>query len=167
MNVKNKIPRILIAGLGNELLADDGVGVHAVRELLKYPPVSGIIIVEVGTAVLNALHLIEWADRIIALDAMQAGAPVGTIYEFGVHDAAENSRQVSLHELNFMAALRFLPARHCIPEVNILGVEPETISYGLELSPAVQAALPRLVARVRTMITGNPEKTVTSCMSYL
>ena len=58
-------PRILIVGIGNALLQDDGVGVHAVRELIKDPP-SGVMCVEVGTAVLDALHLIEWADKIEA-----------------------------------------------------------------------------------------------------
>ncbi len=71
--------RILVAGFGNLLLKDDGVGVHAIRAL-RQDPLPGVIAVEVGTAVLDALHLFEWAERILAIDAMQAAGPAGTIY---------------------------------------------------------------------------------------
>ncbi len=65
-------PRILIAGMGNILLKDDGVGVHAVK---RFPPAESgeYRAVEVGCAVFDALHLFDWAERILLIDAMQAG----------------------------------------------------------------------------------------------
>lgn len=144
-------PRILVAGLGNLLLKDDGVGVHAVRALHHEVP-RGVRAVEVGTAVLDALHLVEWADRILAIDAMQAGGDPGTIYRFGISDVAEAAVTASLHEVDLRAALRFLTSGHR-PEIAVLGVEPETIETGLELSPGVQAALPRLVATAQDIVT--------------
>ncbi len=77
---------ILVAGLGNLLLADDGVGVHLVRALEGTTP-RGVTVVDVGTAVLDALHLFEGADRVLALDAMQAGGAPGDIYVFNLDDA--------------------------------------------------------------------------------
>ncbi len=150
MKHKSRKPRILVAGLGNLLLMDDGVGVHAVQELQKAPP-EGAVVAEVGTAVLNALHLIEWADKILALDAMQAGGAPGTVYAFGVDDVDRGGIQASLHELNLLAALGFLKNK-TRPEIVILGVEPERIDYGLELTPAVAAALPQLTAAVRELV---------------
>jgi hydrogenase maturation protease len=147
---KCRQPRILIAGLGNYLLMDDGVGVHAVQALQQEPP-PGAVVAEVGTAVLNALHLIEWADKILALDAMQAGGEPGTIYRFGVDDVERGGIQASLHELNLLAALGFLQDK-ARPEIVILGVEPEKIDYGLELTPAVAAALPQLTAAVHDQV---------------
>ena len=152
MGPKPRPPRILIAGLGNYLLGDDGIGVHAVRALQQTPP-PGAVLAEVGTAVLDALHLLEWADKILAIDAMQAGGTPGTIYAFGAEDAAGPGMQVSLHELNLLAALRFLP-RQAKPEILIVGIEPETIDYGLDLSPAVAAALPELTQEVRKIVSG-------------
>ena len=73
--------RILIVGLGNVLLKDDGVGVHAVRELQKNPP-DRLCVADVGTAVLHAVHLLEWAEKVIAIDAVKAGGAPGTIYAF-------------------------------------------------------------------------------------
>jgi hydrogenase maturation protease len=150
MPCKFKKPRILIAGLGNLLLMDDGVGVQAVQELQKNPP-AGAVVAEVGTAVLNALHLLEWADKILAIDAMQAGGAPGTVYAFGTEDVAKGGIKASLHELNFLAALDFLKAK-VKPEIIIFGVEPERSDYGLELTPAVAAALPQLTAAAREQV---------------
>lgn len=147
-----KTPRILIAGLGNLLLKDDGVGVHAVQELQQNPP-KGTKVVEVGCAVLDALHLFEWADIVLGIDAMQAGGAPGTVYRFGIDDVAEDNHHASLHEVNLVSALRFLP-EDARPEIAMLGVEPEIIDYSLDLSQSVSAALPQVVEVVRSMVEG-------------
>ncbi len=142
--------RILVVGLGNLLLADDGVGVHAVRELSRSRR-RGVTVAEVGTAVLDALHLFERADRVLAIDAMQAGGPPGQIYSFSLEDAENPHSKVSLHDFGLRSIFEFLntPRR---PEILVLGVEPQTIDYGLDLSPAVRAALPRLLEEVDAAI---------------
>jgi hydrogenase maturation protease len=177
--------RTLVAGLGNELLMDDGVGIHVVRALLsdaarqsgdrtfQQPnpggprhmpaegeaavygpeptddlPASGALVVEVGTALLDALHLLEWADRVIAVDAMQAGSEPGTVYRFGPDDVDRPEAAWSLHELGLVAALRLLPD-NCIPPITIFGVQPGRIDYGLELTAPVAAAVRKVVAAVR------------------
>lgn len=145
---KTRRIRTLVVGLGNVLLKDDGVGVHAVKELRKILPPQ-ILAVEVGTAVLDALHLFEWAERIIAIDAMQAGGPPGTIYSFGVDDVKDQGIEASLHEMGLIAALRFMKGRR--PALSILAVEPESLDFGMELSTPVQAALPKLVAAAKRM----------------
>ncbi len=142
--------KILIIGLGNLLLRDDGVGVHAVHELQKAPP-PGVQVVEVGTALLDALHLFEWADRILAIDAMQAGGPPGMLYSFGVSDVEDYRPQASLHEIGLLAAFRLLPGGKR-PPIVILGMEPAVIDYGLDLSPEVHFAMPALIQCVRDMV---------------
>lgn len=139
--------RILVAGLGNLLLRDDGVGVHAVRALQQSPP-PGAIAVEVGTAVLDALPLLERAEKVLAIDAMQAGGAPGSIYRCRVSDVAGQRDSASLHEVSLLSVLHFIPADKR-PEISILAVEPRTIDYGLELTPEVEAALPQVVELVR------------------
>jgi hydrogenase maturation protease len=151
MRPDRKKPRILIAGLGNVLLRDDGVGVHAIREMQKNP-LPGVLAVEVGTAVLDALHLFEWADRILAIDAMQAGGPVGTLYFLRISDIEDRNPQASLHELSLLAALRFLPDGKR-PPIVILGVEPGIIDYGLALLPQVEAILPLVIHSVKEIVS--------------
>ena len=127
------------------------MGVHAVRALQEDPP-PGAVVVEVGVAVLDALHLVEAADHILAIDAMQAEGEPGAVYAFGADAVAQNDMQVSLHELNLLAVMRFLPADHPKPTIAILGIEPQTIDYSLELTPPVQAALPLLLEEARRIV---------------
>jgi hydrogenase maturation protease len=142
--------RILVAGLGNELLADDGVGVHAAR-MLAAGPSCGAVVVEVGTAVLDALHLFAWADRVLAIDAMLAGGPPGTVYRFGPDSVADEGGEVSLHELGLLGTLRLLPVDE-LPRVTVLGVEPGDIAFGLDLSPPVAGALGTVAAEARALV---------------
>jgi len=151
MGCNRKNPRILIAGLGNILLKDDGVGVQAVRELQRDPP-PGALVVEVGKAVLDALHLFERAERILAVDAMRAGGSPGTIYSFSVNDVAEPGQKASLHELSLLGALRLLP-NHQVSQIMILGVEPESIDYGTDLSPTLQAMMPKLTQIMKEIVS--------------
>jgi hydrogenase maturation protease len=159
--------RILVAGLGNELLRDDGVGVHVAREVRKRLsgggsgdsgeecsealPERGVCVVDIGTSVLDALHLFAWADRVLAVDAMQAGRRPGTIYSFSVGDVEEGGVHTSLHELGLIAVLRFLPEAER-PAVSLIGVEPAVIDYRLELSPDVQAAVPAAAGHVCRLV---------------
>jgi len=142
--------RVLIAGLGDLLRRDNGVGVQAVRELQKDPP-AGVRIVEVGTDVVDDLHLLEWADRILAIDAMQAGGSAGTLYSFQVSNGEDRNPQSSLHSLTLLTALRFLPDGERPPLV-ILGVEPATNDYGLNLSTKVRSTLPVLIQSIREIV---------------
>ncbi len=82
---------------------------------------------------------------------MNSFPSAGTLYSLRVSDAEERSRQASLHELNLLAALGFLPDGKR-PPVLFLGVEPAVIDYGLDLSPEVQSTLPVLIQSVREIV---------------
>lgn len=139
-------PRVLVAGLGNSLMRDDGAGVLACRAwLAARPHPCHCLVAEVGTAIYSALHLLEWADRILVLDAMQAGGPPGSLYLADGRALEVKPVGASLHDLTLLGALSLLsPTRP--REVRVLGVEPEVLRLGTEPSPAVAAAIPALVA---------------------
>lgn len=147
---RRKPLRILVAGLGNLLLQDDGVGVHAVRELARHRR-SGVVVAEVGTALFDALHLLEWADKVLAIDAMQAGNPPGTIYLLAGDSVEQRGSLTSLHELGLHSAFTLI-RRVRNPETMIIGIEPEIIDYGLQLTPSVQAGLPAVVQQAREVV---------------
>ena len=150
MNHEEKQIEVLVVGLGNELLTDDGAGVHVIRLLQNEPPTEGVVFTEVGTAILHAQYLLEQAACVIAIDAVQAGDEPGTLYLFDM-DQAELNRPASLHELGIVGVLQLIPQQNR-PRTVVLGVEPETIDYGMELSPVVRAAAGRVVKIVREMI---------------
>ena len=142
--------RVLVVGLGNLLLRDDGVGIHAARALMHDPP-PGALVVEVGTAILSALHLLEAADRIIALDAVHAGGAPGTVYVFDARGERRDQPYTSVHEMGILNTLAMM-APEARPHLKVIGVEPEVIDYGLELSPTVGRALEQMLAEARRIV---------------
>ena len=149
--------RILIAGLGNELLGDDGVGVHATRLVRALRPADWgreIAIVEVGVAVLDVLPLLERVDRVLAIDAMRAGCAPGTLYAVAESGIADWDRRAGMHEMGLVGAMRLMTGPK--PRMAVLGVEPERIDYGMELSETVKRVVPGVAAaainRVRRWI---------------
>ena len=141
--------RVLIAGLGNLLMGDDGVGVHVVELLQAASLPRGVLAVEIGTGPMDALHLLEWADEVLAVDAVAAGGVPGTIYRLNLADVLEEAGAASLHELGLRTVCRMIPPERR-PVVTIYGVEPAVIDFGVSLSPAVEQAVPELVRQIRS-----------------
>ena len=143
---------ILLAGVGNLLMSDDGVGVHAIAELQR-EPIPGVTMADIGTAILHGMSFAESASRVLVIDAANGGQPPGTVYFFEAGEAAPLSPTSSIHALGLREAMRFLSQR-TPPPISIIGVEPQTIAYGMELSPPVRAALPGVVALARSTVAG-------------
>lgn len=136
--------KILIAGLGNLLLSDDGVGIHAVRELAEFQ-MDGVQTADIGTAVFHAMHFLEHADRVLLIDAVKAGGQPGDIYLLDAEDVCEDGPATSIHTLGVRSLARLMPAPHRCPPMTVLGVEPGSLEYGMDLSAPVQAALPKVI----------------------
>ncbi len=143
----------LVLGIGNLLLGDDGVGVHAARRLLKEGQPPGTEVLEVGTAILDALPALEHADRILVLDAVKADGPPGTVYRLPFDECEPPSTIASLHGFD-LSRVMALAGRESVPEVIVLGVEPASIDWSLELSPPVAEALPRFLEVVKKEMGG-------------
>jgi hydrogenase maturation protease len=147
--------RLLILGIGNLLLGDEGVGVHIVRALQAEDLPPNTVALEVGTAFLDSIHEIEKADRIIVIDAMQAGRAPGTVYRVPFEECAVPQRIASVHGFDLSRAL-FLAGRTSFPKVVVFGVEPARIDWGIAVSPEIQNALPNAVAAIKAEIAGTP-----------
>lgn len=136
---------IIVAGVGNLLLTDDGIGVHAIRELQRNP-ISGVCYLEIGTAILHGLPFLESAWRLLIIDAVMGGQPPGTLYLFESDKPREEEAIVSLHALSLCSAFRVLYPGQKPPFVTILGVQPDSLELGMELSPSLRDALPKVTA---------------------
>ena len=138
----------LILGIGNELLGDEGVGVHAARLLRKESLPKQTKIVEVGTAILDALPELEQADRVIILDAMKDDQPPGTVYKISLDDCKGASCIASMHGFDIFRVMA-LAGRSIPPPVMVFGVEPQEVKWSLELSTSVTKSMPYLLDAVR------------------
>jgi hydrogenase maturation protease len=142
----------LILGIGNLLLCDEGVGVHAARALQREQLPENVITLEVGTAFFDALPEIETADRIIIIDAMKADEAPGTIYRVPFENCVKPDCIASLHGFDVSRVIA-LAGRTSLPEVVVIGVEPALIDWGTELSPVVQKMIPTVIEAVRAELT--------------
>ncbi len=143
--------RCLILGLGNPLRGDDGVGPRVVAELLRRGLPDGVAAVDGGTGGLDLLHLLEGWERAIIVDTALLGRRPGEFVRFTPEEAHLVGSLVSLSShtaglADALALARALGQR--LPEIVIYGIQPERMDWEEGLSPAVAAALPRLVEEI-------------------
>ncbi len=145
--------RILILGIGNLLLADEGVGVHAAQALRNKDLPEGVSVLDIGTAILEALPELEQADRVIVIDAVVAGKEAGTVYRMAYDDCEKPVQLASVHGFDLSRVLA-MTSREIPPPVTVVGIEPARIGWSLELSPAVNGALDTVLRVVEDEIRG-------------
>jgi len=144
-----------VLGLGNLLLGDEGVGVHVVHALQQQILPVGVQTADIGTALLDAIPLLEECNRFIVIDAVKAGGKPGTLYCMPLSEMNEKACMASLHGVDLHRVMR-LSRRTGAPEVLVIGIEPDRIDWSLELSPSVSAALPMVLQLVSAAIALYP-----------
>lgn len=138
----------MVLGIGNLLLCDEGVGVHAARELLKADLPAETMVLEVGTAILDALPELEIANRVIILDAIKYNGEPGTIYSIPQSQCRSSKNIASMHGFDISRVLALTGHTDSV-EVMVFGVEPAYMGWSIELSPEVAEAMPILLEAVR------------------
>lgn len=137
--------RTTVLGLGNLLLSDEGVGVRVVEaaeaELGDRP---GVSFLDGGTSTMELLDQLVGCEALIVVDALRGTEPPGTTLRLdGAELAAFFQRtRLSPHQLglcDLLAALDLLDARP--PELVLIGIVPGSLAHGIELTPAVAAAV--------------------------
>lgn len=158
--------RTCLIGLGNILMQDDGVGVHAVKEIeerFRFTPV--IDIVDGGTLGLTLLPLIEGYARVLFVDAVEAGREPGEIVvREGEAVPAFLGSQVSMHQAglaDLMYAARL--AGVMPPEVCLVGIQPQGINLGLETTALLQNRREDLIRAVLTRLAAWGIRAVARC----
>ena len=147
---------ILLLGLGNLLLGDEGLGIHVLRRLeagYRFEP--SIDLVDGGTAGLELLPLFRGYGRILMIDALGGDQPpgaVGLIRNDDIRRALEV--KLSLHHLGLAEVLALLDLLGEGPvELALIGVAPARMELDLDLSPGVAASIPTVIAAARSLQT--------------
>jgi len=145
----NSQPSIVILGMGNLLLKDEGVGVHLAKLISQKPNNVKLEIIDGGTFP-DILSLPDNVTKLIIVDAAKGVGKPGTIYRFHADDI--NSRlkpTFSLHQIDILDSLKMLSLLGKQPKSTVIfGIEPKVIDWGLELSPEIEAKLPEIMKLV-------------------
>ncbi len=138
----------LLLGVGNLLLTDEGIGIHAIQRIIdkKMLP-EDVEIIDGGTAGLALLYYLEGVDMLVIVDAVETSGPPGTIVRLdGDKIHTYMALKVSPHEItlpDFLAAARL---RDLYPkEVVVWGMQPRSLEVGVDLSPDIESRLGILV----------------------
>jgi hydrogenase maturation protease len=142
---------LLVLGLGNLLLTDDGLGPAAVRELeRRFVAPAGVEILDGGTLGLSLLGELSEARAAILVDAVAADAPAGSFVRLdGDEVAPAAAARLSPHQVgvaDLIGAAQLLGRQP--PRMILLGLVPQSLELGVGCSPPVAANLEGLVTRV-------------------
>ncbi len=148
--------RTIVVGLGNPLMADEGIGCRLVERLEneagRFP---GVRFVDAGTGGVRLLHLLADADTALLIDCAMMGAEPGAIRRF-TPDQVESVKMLahqSLHEADILGVIRMAEQLgQCPRRIVLFGIQPEKITCDRQLSPTLVDGMDRYLALIRQEI---------------
>ena len=151
----NKSKKILVAGIGNILKSDDGLGSSVINWLRRLKPPQNVELIELGTSGLSILSYVKGYDKVIFIDVIIRGGKPGSIYILKPEDVADlakavspqNLHSMSIHEVNLEKTIAIGRALGEMPhDVVIIGCEPEDVSTSrIGLTDKVREAIPKII----------------------
>ena len=142
---------VAVVGLGNLILSDEGVGVHVVRRLDEsYSFPDDVVLIDGGTSAIDLLDQLVEAEHIIFIDAAQTGGPPGSIVALqGARLPVWFRERMSPHQIGLADLLATLSLMDHTPEsVTLIGIEPQSMELGTELTPQIDAAASEALLKV-------------------
>ncbi|MGA8260432.1 MAG: HyaD/HybD family hydrogenase maturation endopeptidase [Arenicellales bacterium] len=147
----------LVLGLGNTLLGDDGVGIHVVRRLRRSAgSARGVRFLDGGTLSPSLLEAIEKASVLIVVSAAQLDERAGSVRVFREETMdrfLRAGRSRSVHEASLLELLDTARVANRLPSKRaFVGIQPQRMGWGTELSPPVSTGLPLAENHVRSLL---------------
>ena len=138
--------KVLVMGIGNTLLQDDGIGIHVTERFKSQQADPNVEVVDGGTIGLSLLPDIEDADAVVIVDASEIGERPGTMRIFRNEeiDRQLSGKKRSVHEVALYDLFSAAAIRGRSPGQRVLiAIQPASTEWGLEPTPEVKAAIPK------------------------
>jgi hydrogenase maturation protease len=139
------IESVLILGIGNTLLSDEGVGVHLVERMRqRVGELQGVEYMDGGTLSFTLAEPIARADGLIVVDAARMDAPPGSLKVFRDQemDRYLSGKRASVHEVSLTDLLDIARLSECLPQARcLIGIEPASLEWGEQPSETVAPAI--------------------------
>lgn len=149
-NFMSNPPKIIVIGIGNILMSDEGVGVRVVERLMSeysFPP--NVELYDGGTTGMQGLlPLMEMADHLVVIDAVKGAGEPGSVYRYTLEDFRLTiPKKLSAHDIGFIECLAVAEINETLPKsVVVIGIRPEDDStLAMELTPTIKAKVEELV----------------------
>jgi hydrogenase maturation protease len=146
-------PRLLVLGIGNLLMGDEGVGVHAIRALERERLPIGVKIVDGGTGGFHLLSCLGEYPSVIVIDATMDGSEPGTVSVIKPRFLSDYPRSFGAHDIGLRDLIESAALLGPLPVIHLITVSINDIrSVTTELTPAVRRALVRVVQSVQRIL---------------
>jgi len=143
--------RVLILGIGNVLMGDEGVGVHVLRLLEQQPALPGVRLLDGGTGGVNLLTEFEGVDAIVLIDATRDGRTAGSITYLHPQRVGDLPRGLGAHDFGLKDLFAAAALIGRLPDLHLYTLSVEEIRpMCTQLCPAVAASVPEVARLVRT-----------------
>lgn len=141
----------VVIGLGNPLMGDDGLGIVVARQLLSRTDLpDGVQVVDGGTWGLNLLPVIEDAERVLLVDAIDMAEAPGTLIRLSRERLPRYlATKISPHQVDLRDVLALAELRGTLPEdTTAIGLQPQIVALGTALSPLIAGRMEELMSAV-------------------
>jgi hydrogenase maturation protease len=163
MNPSHKTAGVLILGIGNLLMGDEGVGVRVVERLQEATLPDGVECLDGGTGSFLLLEPMQQANRVILIDATVDGAPVGTVRRLRPRFSKEYPRTLTAHDIGLKDLLDAFYLLGQPPDVTLFAVSIDPLQdLSVELSPEVSAIVPEVAMAVLAEASISPRCSVSA-----
>ena len=144
-------------------MADDGVGIRVIETLLDqdvFSQTDGIEVIDGGTCGMDLLFILEKADKLILVDAVDAGQETAEIVMFSLHDIAEINRKnkvlksYSLHDMDLGDVFEIIRNMGIDKEIKVIGIKPKNIGHSEKLSAEIEKKIPDIILKIKDEVFG-------------
>ena len=150
------IQKVLILGIGNTLLSDEGIGVHLVQRMQeRFGELEGVQFMDGGTLSFTLAEPIAWADGLIVVDAARMGENPGTLKVFQDEemDAYLTGNRSSVHEVSLTDLMDIARLSETLPISRyLIGIEPEALDWGEKPSETVEPSIELGIEKIASIL---------------
>lgn len=148
---------VLVLGVGNEIMGDEGFGIHVVRKLKKVTLPGYVRVEEGGVGGFNLLGQLEGIERLIVVDVMMIDSPPGELRLLkGGSGLCEAGKTIlSFHQVGVLELVQMWGLLGYEPEIEFLVTRPEKIEWGTSLSPSLRDAVNEAVKWLKALCLDN------------
>ncbi|MBZ5538515.1 MAG: HyaD/HybD family hydrogenase maturation endopeptidase [Acidobacteriia bacterium] len=144
---------VLILGIGNYLMGDEGVGVHAIRHLEKWPFPANIHLLDGGTGGFHLISHLESYPFIIMIDATMDGNPPGTLRVIKPRFASDFPRSLTAHDIGLRDLVESMVLLGRFPQITLITVSIRDLQgMSTELSAPIRDSLPKIAETVSQIL---------------
>ncbi len=146
--------KTLIIGIGSILKGDDGIGPRVIDELEKYSLPDNITLERGDLSGVDLIKFFPEFERVIIVDAADMKEPPGEVRVFNFDQIKEStfSDSFSTHGMALLETLTLSEALDMSPEIIIIGVQPENVSYSLKLSGLIESRIAYIIKTLKELL---------------